>query len=592
MMLSSLMGTIWRKLRKIVRGKSPSEIEDLLKQGFHQQELGDYDGARRSCALILAQAPENGEAYSLLGMIDVQCGNLDSAERHFRKATTLKPEAYGVHVDLGNVYRLQRKSEAAEACYRRALSLNPGSAVAHFNFGLLLLDLGNRVQALKHLRQAHFLAPDRGDMLTKLVHALLENHCDSEAVQVARAAAQKSPESYEAQLCLGFALQKTYAFAEALACYDKALRLKQDDSVLYNNRAIVLQNLGRFQEAFAAYDHALELRPDFSLAKSCRALARLLIGDYGRGWNDYEARLLTKDAPARPASYRRWNGEPLAGRTLLIYGEQGLGDEIMFASCLPQVIEEAGHCVIECAPKLAGLFARSFPQATVYPAASDGQIPDWIAARGIEVEVPIGSLPLYYRRTVADFPEHHGYLTADRYRASRWRDRLNALGPDLKVGISWRGGTYKTAGPIRSVDIERWLPIFKAGRARFISLQYTEGAEREVLLLREKHGVDVIHWPEAIEDYEETAALMTVLDLTISVCTAVVHLAGALGKSVWILVPYNPDWCFGFAGESMPWYPTARLFRQESDRNWEPVIHRVAEELAGLGEPRDSARVE
>jgi hypothetical protein len=302
-----------------------------------------------------------------------------------------------------------------------------------------------------------------------------------------------------------------------------------------------------------------------------------MVGDYGRGWVDYESRLLSAKQPPRSRRLPRWHGGALGGRTLLVYGDQGLGDEIMFASCLKEVAREAGRCIIECAPKLVPLFARSFAGAEVYAWAWDGPVAD--DGRDADLEIPLSSLPLYRRRSLADFPAHSGYLVADAARIDHWRARLASLGRGLKVGISWRGGTYKTRTSKRSIPLEHWLPILRVPGVQFVSLQYTKDTAGELSALREAHGVEVTHWPEAIDDYDETAALMSALDLTISVCTAVIHLGGALGRPVWVMVPMGPEWRYGFAGERMPWYPSVRLVRQREIGNWAGVVTAVAERL-------------
>ena len=273
---------------------------------------------------------------------------------------------------------------------------------------------------------------------------------------------------------------------------------------------------------------------------------------------------------------RPWPGAPV-----LVYGEQGLGDEIMFASCLPEIIDAASRCIIECSGKLEHLFRRSFPRARIYAAAADRPVPEPGRAEAIDCEVPSGSLPLYLRQSIGDFPRHDGYLVADPRRVAAWRERLLAFGPGLKVGISWRGGTHQTRSPLRSIPLSQWEPVFKAADTQFVSLQYGE-CRGELDELAARQGIRVTHWQEAIDDYEETAALLDALDLVISVCTSVVHLGGALARPVWIMAPYSPEWRYGFAGETMPWYPSVRIFRQPSFGNWPAVITTVARELSSL----------
>ena len=268
----------------------------------------------------------------------------------------------------------------------------------------------------------------------------------------------------------------------------------------------------------------------------------------------------------------------MAGKRILVYAEQGLGDEIMFASCLPDVVAASAHCVVECSGKLETLFRRSFPAATVYVANPDKAVPRSVNESGIDVQIPIGSVPLHLRRRSADFPRHHGYLQAEPNLTVAWRRRLAALGPGLKVGIAWQGGTYKSRRPLRSLPLAQWLPILQSENTQFVDLQYTESGA-ELAQVYAATGVVVHSWDEVRADYEQTAALVMALDLVISVCTAVIHLGGALARPVWVMAPYIPEWRYGIAGESMPWYPSVRIFRQPSYGSWDEVIQRVARQL-------------
>jgi hypothetical protein len=190
----------------------------------------------------------------------------------------------------------------------------------------------------------------------------------------------------------------------------------------------------------------------------------------------------------------------------------------------------------------------------------------------------MGSLPLYLRKREEDFPRHPGYLKADPARVAYWRQRLAGLGTGLKVGISWRGGTSKTRIRSRSIPLADWLPVLQQHGVDFVSLQYGDVAD-ELEQLQQQHGIALPHWQDAIDDYDETAALVSALDLVVSVCTAVIHLSGALGREVWILTPATPEWRYTFHGDSLPWYPSSRLYRQAVIGEWSPVFHRVAAAL-------------
>ena len=434
----------------------------------------------------------------------------------------------------------------------------------------------------------------RGDVppgnLRRAFDARMEADDYEAAHAVAAAAVADDPAAYEPQLLLGRAYQKLHEPTRALACFAAALQRRDDDPELYDFRGAMYQELGRLRDAFADYERALALRPDFPLASFHLGMARLLDGDFARGWDGYDLRRLSPEyAPA--AGLPRWEGSPLAGRRLLVSREQGLGDEIMFASILPQLVQQTPHCFVECDPRLRALFARSIPQATFIASQTGGGVPPGALPESPDFVIEAGSLPRLFRRSAADFPRHDGYLCADPAAIERWRARLAALGPGLKVGLAWTGGVRRTRVALRSIDLEQLLPVLRTPGVRFVSLQYTDDARREVDALRERHGIAIEHWPEAINDYEQTAALACAVDLVLSVCTALVHLGGALGRPVWVMAPLGPEWRYGAAGDSMPWYPSVRLFRQSTYRDWQPVIDSVSAELRALasGGARSSA---
>lgn len=576
-MISRLVSILMRRAMRVFR---EPKARPLVAQGIALHKAGNAAGARQVLEQALVVDPDNPGAHHWLGVVLAGEG-APAAAGHLERAIALDPGRFEAYKDLGFLYFLQGNHPRAITLYRRALAIAPEPAQARHILGLMLKDTGNPEEGLVHLREAHRLAPDDGVLLRSLVVTLVEAGLFDDGLDIAERAVKGNPGSAEAQRCLGFVLQNLHDPARASVHYEEALRLGMNDAEFHNDRAVVAQDLGRLTEAFECYEQALARRPDFPQSVFHRGLARLLTGDYARGWADYEARHAVPGLlSARPVSFPSWDGTPLAGRTLLVYGEQGLGDEIMFASCLSQAMAAGGECIIECAPKLQGIFARSFPEATVYAAAPDRRMPQAIASRRIDCELASGSLPRLFRRGLDDFPRHQGYLKADPARVARWRDRLGQLGGGLKVGISWRGGVHKTRGPLRSFTLERWLPMLRLSGARFVSLQYTTGADSEVAQLEKLHGVRVVHWPEAIADYEETAALVDALDLVVSVCTAVIHLGGALGKTVWVMVPFSAEWRYGASGESMAWYPSVRLFRQPAFGQWEPVISAVAAELA------------
>jgi tetratricopeptide (TPR) repeat protein len=416
-------------------------------------------------------------------------------------------------------------------------------------------------------------------MLRQAFDALLDADQYEDARALAADAFARDATSYEALLLLGRAHQKLHDPERALECFEAAQRMRADDAELYDFRGSLHQELGRLQAAFADYDRALELRPDFPLASFHRAMALLLVGDFERGWEDYELRRLSANHAPAAAGIPRWDGSSLAGRTILVAREQGLGDEIMFASMLPQLIAGGARCVVECDPRLLATYQRSFPEAAFFGTLPGGGLPPWILPGAVDVVIEAGSLPRLLRRRAADFPLHQGYLRVDPQHVQQWRQRLAGIGPGLKVGLAWTGGVRRTRRTLRSLSLERLLPLLRVPGVRFVSLQYTADAHDDIDALTARDGIEIHHWQEAIDDYDQTAALVCALDLVISVCTSVVHLGGALGRPVWVLAPVSPEWRYGLTVETMPWYPSVKLFRQPAYGEWEPVIARTAREL-------------
>jgi len=524
-----------------------SEAYFNLGLALHRQ--GEFDEG----IAYLEKAVETGyepaaDAYYHLGLCCMEQQCFEEATDAFRLATHLKPDFAAAYLELGRALRGQDRLDDALEAFESATKLNQEDAAGFFEIGTIQYRLGDFGSAVGHFGMAIEIRPDHQEALSNI----------------------------------GLVYRDLGKYREAEVALRQALVINDGFVIARCNLGIVLADQGRYEEAIACYEEVLRQCPEHDEALWNMANKRLLLGDFAGGWKDYEKRWLRRSAIQRPFKYRRWGGESLEGQTLLVYGEQGLGDEIMFASCLPEVTALGGRCVIECDPRLAELFGRSFPVATVH-GRKDMEDSSWLSGvEPIDVQIPMGSLPMYFRKSLSDFPQHEGYLRADPGRVAYWRDRLAGLGRGLKVGISWCGGTKKSRTLLRSIGLESWLPILGMEDADFVSLQYTP-CDEELAQFRERHGIVVHHWQEAIDDYDETAALVGALDLVVSVCTSVVSLAGALGRPVWVLVPSSPGWIFMSEGERTPWFPSARLFRQAEPNDWSPVIRRIAGELKAIG---------
>lgn len=478
------------------------------------------------------------------GLEKLRAGDPVGAEKEFEAVAHRSPDLPEAQLYLGVSLLKQKRYEDAIDCFILALHYRPDFAEAHFQLGLAQIHLEQFDQAIESLRAVVDLKPDYADA-----------HCN-----------------------LGYVLYKhREELDEAEAHLRRALELDPGKLEAQTNLAMVLDHRGHSDAALDMYERILTITPEDNEVRLNRSLILLARGDYARGWPEYEARRVLE--AHREFPFPEWDGTSLNQRVMLIHAEQGLGDEIMFASCLDEVIVQARHCVIECHQKLEKIFQRSFPAATVRGTLQTGKSQNWLGGEaGIDCKIGIGSLPLHFRRHRADFPAHSGYLKADPARKDYWRSRLGALGEGPKIGISWRGGAIRTRRYMRSIPLEEWTPLLRLPGMHFISLQYGE-CQDEIDAVSRTSGIRVHHWPEAIEDYDETASLASALDLVISVQTAVIHLAGALGRPVWVLVSSRPEWRYQEAGESLPWYPSVRLIRQATAGEWGPVMDQASRRL-------------
>lgn len=407
--------------------------------------------------------------------------------------------------------------------------------------------------------------------------ALLAGNLNT-AVQCYHNYLSQHPDDTSAHNDLGVTLQRLGRQGEALNCYETVMRLAPENADAWYNAALIHHLRGDGAQAENFYQGALRANPQHPEAHREYSMLRLVKGDYSESvWSSFRHRRNCegfKPTESRcPASL--WNGEPLQGKTIVVYGEQGLGDEILFASCYRDLVAQAGLCIIETEPRLEKLFRRSFPTATVFGRQREAEL----AARypAAEYKVPCGDLPLHFRQSLEAFPRRDAYLYADTEAVERWRRVLDQLGAGLKIGISWRGGTERTGQAYRSIDLEHWRAALSIPGTHFVSLQYGE-CEAD-LAYASKLGLQIHHWPDAIAEYDETAALVRALDCVITVTTSLAHLAGALGQAVWILTNTAPRWCYMSEGATTPWYPSARIFRQSHAGNWGEVMKQVAEAL-------------
>ncbi len=529
---------------------------------------------------VISTVPESAQSQLVRGVEHYRRREYDQAILFFEAAIEATHDFADAHYHLGlALYQLGRFEDAADA-FGMALCFAPTLSRAQLALAHAENMQGKSVQALSTLE---LLLERESDVDAWNLRGtlLLERGDVTAAIASFEAAVGADPNSSRAHGNLGYVLFRELGdYDRGTKHIERALEIDPENEDAQCNYSMILSHYGQHERALRLCDQLLSSNPGMHEARLNRALALLHLGRYEQAWDDYEARKLVRsNYRARSFPCPEWQGEDLSRRRILVHGEQGLGDEIMFASCFQDVIGRAGHCIIECEPRMVQLFKRSFADATVVPGTQSTALSAWWTDDGgADVHVAAGSLPRYFRRSISDFPVHGGYLKPAPERVAYWRWRLGGLGPGLKVGISWRGGMPSTRRGLRSIDLAAWGQILRVEGVHFVSLQYGDTRDELQRLVREQ-GVSVHSWQEAIDDLDEAAALVSALDLVISVCTAVVHLAGAMARPVWVLVPASSEWRYQASGERMPWYPSARLFRQSTADDWSPLLRDVEEKL-------------
>jgi tetratricopeptide (TPR) repeat protein len=581
---------------------APDSIDTLYNRAAVLGQLKRLDEALASYDRVLAIEPRDVEALNNRGILLRQMGRIDEALSSYERALAIRPNYFEALSNYGNALHSLKRHAEALASHDKALALAPGHPVVLYNRGNALLALGRTEAALTSYERALAAKPDYADALAQRGYALFHLGRRDEALASCDKALAIKPDSVEILNNRGNLLAGLNRFDAALASFDKALALDPHHAEALHNRGNTLQRMHRMEEALASYDRELSLRPDCAealaekgnvlralkrpqeaLAQYARALAidpdcafahfgeaccRLATGDYDRGWEKYEwrhehrRRDLTARVPPRDLGKPLWRGEEdTAGRTILLHHEQGFGDVIQFCRYAELAAPKFARVILEVQPALKSLMASLRGPRQVIGRGEP--LPDF------DLQCPIGSLPLAFKTTFATIPATVPYLAASPAGVEKWQARLPAKnGP--RVGLVWSGSM---TDPNRTIGLRRLVPILQTG-ITFVSLQKDLQTEDRKLIA--DHGI-VHHELDA--DFADTAAAISLMDLVISIDTAVAHLAGAMGKPLWILLPFVCDWRWGMGGEVTPWYPTARLFRQPSIGDWGSVVSDVKQTL-------------
>ena len=619
---------------------------DDLGTGWEHQRAGRVADAEACYRRFLAGQPNHAEGWAVLGALAFQQGNLDEAIRCYLRSLALKPGSVDVLTSLGAAYALKRDFAAAEQALQQAIAVRPPFIEAYRNLGHALRDQGKFAEAAQAYQQARMLRPDDINVLGNLGSALREANRAAEAVGPLVEAVRLAPKDIYLHQLLGYSLAATKRFDEAeavfrravvldptdansycglgfvqrgakrldeaeascreairlnpelvgahqnlgdvlldlnhwdeaVACYATALEIYPNLPDVHNNVGLALGRTGRHEDAVRAYDRALAINPNHHAARKNRAMLKLLLGDYVEGFAEYESRWQCSGFVRPNFAQPVWKGESIAGKTILLIAEQGLGDTIQFIRFAPKVKALGATVVFNCLKPLLKLFSN-FPGIDVL-------IPEGEPLPSFDVYISLLSLAAIFRPSLEEIPGilPIPYLHADPQLVECWRDRLGSRAPgELRVGIFWQGSPVHPGDRFRSAPLEALLPLAAVPGVKLYSLQKNHGVEQiatvagRLPLLDFGGELDRESGP-----FQDSAALMSLLDVMITIDSAPVHLAGALGVPTWLALSSDSDWRWLAGREDSPWYPTVRIFRQPALHNWNDVFQRMAQALAEL----------
>lgn len=499
-----------------------------MQNAVQLHQAGRLEEAERIYRQVLAAAPRDPDALHLLGMIEHQHGRHAEAQQLIRKATQIKSNEPIFYLNLAQVNRALGKLDESEHCLRRAIELNPRIPEAHNNLSSLLR---------------------------------LSKRFD-EAIASARKALELNPNSGNAHLNVGAAQKDKGLIEEAMESFKRAAQFGAPKHSVLSNMGDSLRALGQYDQARAALEEAIKAAPDMAVAHWNLSLLYLLAGDLLRGFAENEWRLPVFGSEAQRFSQPMWEGQELNGRTLLLWSEQGFGDTIQFVRYVPLLVQRGARVILEVQPPLVSFLEKMDGVAQVVPRGKT--VPK------CDFQLPFMSLPRVFGTTLQTIPSNVPYLRADEKLLERWQQRIPREPGSLNVGLVWAGNPEHINDRNRSIPLNQLDPLAQVPDVKWFSLQVGPASAQVA-----SSALKPIDLSPDLKDFAQTAAAISTLDLVITVDTAPTHVAGALGKPVWIMLPFVPDWRWLLERPDSVWYPTARLFRQESPGNWASEVAQI-----------------
>jgi len=597
--LSCRLGMVYRKLKRVRESLQPlqnaitqaGEADHYYQLGLSYQALGELPQALQQFEQAARLKPRNPDYPGAMGGIYLLQNKLDKAAAYFEQAVSRDNQNINAQYHLAYCYQLSGRLNAAITHYQHVLNINDAHLPALNNLGALYKIKNKLPQAVLCYQTLLSRKPENAGAWNNMGVILQQQGNSEQAIQAFEKAVAYKPGFARAYNNLGACLLDTHCYQPAIDSFNKVLQLKPNDTEAIMNIGRVYLEMLNFEQAERYYRRAIHGNPQLAMPHWHLSLLLLVKGDIADGWLEYHWGLYAMEHgkpvrinPAFPVPL--WHGTDLSKRTIAVCAEQGLGDELLFASCLPDLIQQAKHCIIECEPRLKQLYQRSFPQAEIRDRFTR-RIQSDPALTGVDYCVPAGTLPRYLRKSLADFPASGGFLQADPDLLQGWQNRLAVCGPALKVGISWRSMRHVAAElsgkPIQwYTRLEQWAPVFNIPDIAFINLQY-DSANEEIERTSKAFNVNIRQWPDLDlqQNLDSVAGLISALDLVIAPANSVAFLAAALGKPVWLL-EVTRGWPY-LGTDHYPWFPNIRPFlRDRCDNDWSTLLASMAVALRNL----------
>jgi tetratricopeptide (TPR) repeat protein len=557
-------------LEKVLKLR-PKNVDALHILGVIAGQRKEYEKATQLISQAIKIQPEIAEAHHNLGAFHGLQGDLQTAETHYQKAIQIQPNYASAYYNLGKIYHTQGKLEQAIASYQRTLELSPQNSEAWHNLAMSFETQGKLDQAIESYQQALQINPQNIYSHINLGNIFKEKGNLEQAIASYQRALQLNPQNVDIHNYLGVAFTIQGKLEQAIAFYQRALQLNPENFDAYNNLGNVLTEQGKLEQAIASYQQALKLKPDYADAHWNLSLVLLLIGDLERGWQEYEWRFHKITSIQKPILTSMWQGDSLEGKEILLWCEQGLGDSIQFIRYSWLLKQQGAKVVIATKEPLIRLFRECLTDSFEIINQKEANLNQY------KNNISLMSLPKIFQTTEQTIPNKIPYLKSPSYIPSSLKlDNSSAF----KIGIVWATSISNKNFYLKKSCSPKWfIDLLDLRDVSLYTLQVGEDANKIQPWINNNRIHDL---SPLLKDFVDTACVIEQLDLVITVDTAVAHLAGAMGKPVWILIPFVPDWRWLLERQDTPWYPTMRLFRQAKRDDWESVFQQVKTKLTDV----------